>query len=77
MMDNMAMMIGCKVMHTANDDQLDKAVYLRFTQKHSQNRLISGPVFCEKAVRLHRQFHDGELVPPFQASRGSLSGGTK
>ena len=77
MMDNMAMMKGCKVMHTADDDQLDKAAYLRFAQKHSQNRLISGSVVCEKAVQFHRQFHDGELVPSFQASRGSLSGGTK
>ena len=44
----------------------------RFAQKRSQNMPISGPVLCKKAVQLHRQLHNGESVPPFQASRGWL-----
>ena len=30
---------------------------------------VSGPVLCEKAAQLHKLLHDGESVPPFQASR--------
>ena len=63
---------GCKVMRLAHDVQLDKAVYLWFTQRLSQNMPISGPVLCEKAVQLYKTLHKGEALPPFQASRGWL-----
>ena len=33
---------------------------------------ISGPVLCEKAVQLHKMLHEGESLPPFQASSGWL-----
>ena len=34
--------------------------------------LVSRPVLCEKALQLHVQWHMGDSVPPFQASRGWL-----
>ena len=61
-----------KVLRLAYNDRLDDAVYLWFTQKRSQDMLVSGPVLCEKAAQLHEQLHEGESVPPFQASRGWL-----
>ena len=63
---------GRKVMHLANDDKLDEAVYQWFVQKRSQNMPVNGPVLCEKAVQLHKLLHEGDAVPPFQASRGWL-----
>lgn len=72
-MESMAMSKkGRKVMRLADDDRLDKAVYLWFAQKWSQDMPVSGPVLCEKAVQLHEQLHESESVPPFQASRGWL-----
>lgn len=72
-MESMAMSKkGRKVMRLADDDRLDKAVYLWFAQKRSQDMPVSGPVLCEKAVQLHEQLHESESVPPFQASRGWL-----
>ena len=69
-MDSMAMNKKVrKVMRLAYDDRLDEAVYLWFTQKRSQDMPVSGPVLCEKAAQLHEQLHEGESVPPFQASR--------
>jgi len=59
-------------MRLANDDKLDEAVHQWFVQKCSQNMPVSGPVFCEKAVQLHKQLHKGDAIPPFQASRGWL-----
>ena len=66
---------GRKVMRLADDEKLDKAVYLWFIQKRSQDMPISGPVLCEKATQLHAQLHDGDpdnLESSFQASRGWL-----
>ena len=69
-MDSMAMNKKVrKVMRLAYDDRLDEAVYLWFTQKRSQDIPVSGPVLCEKAAQLHEQLHEGESMPPFQASR--------
>ena len=63
---------GRKVMRICDDDKLDEAVYLWFVQKRSQDMPVSGPILCEKASELHSQLHEGESVPPFQASRGWL-----
>ena len=41
---------GRKVMRLADDDKLDEAVYLWFTQKRSQDMPVSGPVLWEKAT---------------------------
>ena len=41
---------GRKVMRLVNDDKLDEAVYLWFSQKRSQDMPVSGPVLCEKAA---------------------------
>ena len=59
-------------MRLTDDDTLDQALYLWFVQKRSQNLPVSGPILCEKARLMHVQIHDGESVPPFQASRGWL-----
>ena len=32
---------------------------------------MSGTVLCKKAVQLHETLHEGEALPPFQASRCS------
>ena len=64
---------GRKVIRLADDEKLDKAVYLWFIQKRSQDMPISGPVLCEKATQLHAQLHEGDpgnLESSFQASRG-------
>ena len=61
-----------KVMRVSIDESLDKAVYLWFSQKRSQNMPVSGPVLCEKAAQLHEQLHEGGDITPFQASRGWL-----
>jgi len=55
----------CKVMRLADDDILDKAIYLWFVQKRSQNLPVSGPVLCEKVKLMHAQIHNGESAPPF------------
>ena len=44
---------GRKVMQLADDDKLDKAVYLWFTQKRSQDMLAR-----EKAAQLHELLHE-------------------
>ena len=64
---------GRKVMCLADNEKLDKAVYLWFIQKRSQDMPVSGPVLCEKATQLHAQLHEGDpdnLESSFQASRG-------
>ena len=63
---------GRKVMRLADDEELDKAVYLWFIQKRSQDMPISGPVLCEKATQLHALLHVGAPESSFQASRGWL-----
>lgn len=63
---------GCMVQRLADDDKLDETVYLWFTQKLSQDMLVSRPVLCEKAAQLHKLLQEGESVPPFQDSKGWL-----
>ena len=63
---------GRKVMRICDDEKLDQAVYMWFVQKRGQDMPVSGPILCEKATELHSQLHEGESVPPFQASRGWL-----
>ena len=53
-----------KVMWLA-DDKLDAAVYLWFTEKRSEDMPA-----CKKAAQLLGLLHEGESVPPFQASKG-------
>ena len=51
-MENMAMnKKGRKVMHLANDHELDEAVYQWFIQKRSQDMPVSGPVLSCAAAR--------------------------
>lgn len=57
---------GCMVQRLADDDKLDETVYLWFTQKLSQDMLVSRPVLCEKAAQLHKLLQEGESVPPFK-----------
>ena len=59
-----------KVARLAEDDRLDKALYLWFVQKPSQNLSVSGPILCEKSKLIYAQIHNGESVPTFSASRG-------
>ena len=62
-------------MRLADDEKLDKAVYLWFIQKRSQDMHISGGIVCEKATQLHAQLHEGDpdhSESSFQASRGWL-----
>ena len=59
-----------KVARLAEDVTLDKALYLWFVQKPSQNLPVSGPILCEKSKLMHAQIHNGESVPTFPASKG-------
>ena len=64
-----------KVMHLADDENLDEAVYLWFVQRRSQDMPVSGSILCEKATQLQAQLHQGgseDSKAPFQASRGWL-----
>ena len=61
-----------KVMHHAEDSELDEAVYIWFVQQRSLGASVSGPVLCAKAVQLYDKLNGGETVPPFQASKGWL-----
>ena len=60
---------GHQIMQLADNDKLDEAVYLWFTQKQSQDKPVSEPVLYEKAAQLHKLLYEGKSVPPFQASR--------
>ena len=72
-MDSLAMSKECKVMRLADDEQLDRALFIWFMQKRSQDFPVSGAILSEKAATLHAQIHAGEeTVPPFKASRGWL-----
>ena len=39
-----------KVMHLAEDEKLEEAIYLWFLQKRAQDMPMSGPMLCEKAM---------------------------
>ena len=73
MMESMAISKkGRKVMHLADDDKLDEAVYLWFVQKRTQDMPVSGSILCEKAAQLHALLHQSDSEPSFQASRALL-----
>ena len=62
-----------KVMRLANDEELDKALYLWFIQKRSIGMPMSGPILCEKAKQFNEQLHAEEATTPsFTASAGWL-----
>ena len=42
-----------KIMRLADDEKLDKAVYLWYVQKRSQGILMIGPILREKAQLFH------------------------
>ncbi len=61
-----------KKMRAADDDNLDRAVYLWFTQERSKGNPISGPVIMEKARILHALIYPDMTVCSFKASHGWL-----
>ncbi len=61
-----------KKMRAADDDNLDRAVHLWFTQERSKGNLISGPVIMEKARILHALIYPDMRVCSFKASHGWL-----
>lgn len=58
-----------KTMKTAENKDLEKAMYVWFIQKRSQGQPISGPLLCEKAMQMNAQI-GGSLE--FKASTGWL-----
>ena len=61
-----------EVMRQTEDNNLDEAVYLWFVQQRRLGAPVSGPVLCAKAIQLYDKLHEGETVPPFQASESWL-----
>ena len=60
-------------MHLDDDDKLDKAVYVWFVRKRTQDMPVSGLILCVKPAQLHTLLHKGYLEPPFQASMQNLA----
>lgn len=52
----MGMNKKAKVMKVGDDEKHDKAVYLWFKQKGMESIPISGSIWCEKAVQLHKMY---------------------
>ena len=61
-----------KKMRVADDDGLDRAVYLCFTQERSKGCPISGPLVMEKARMLHAIMYPDDHKDSFKASHGWL-----
>ncbi len=61
-----------KKMRAADDDNLDRAVYLWFTQERSKGNPISGPVIMEKARILHALIYPDMTACYFKSSHGWL-----
>lgn len=59
-----------KVMKLGDDQLLDKAVYVWFTQKRMEGVPITGPLLCEKAVVLYKSLHKDAKASVFTASEG-------
>ena len=56
-----------KIMCLADDEKVDKAVYLWYIQKSSQEILITGPVLREKTqLQLHGNFMETTLCHLFK-----------
>ena len=58
-----------KVMKTAQDTKLDKAVYMWFIQERNRGQPISGPLLCEKALDMNSMLGGPS---DFKASTGWL-----
>ena len=61
-----------KKMRVADDDSLDRAVYLWFTQERSNGCPISGPLIMEKARMLHAIIYPDDHEDSFKVSHGWL-----
>ena len=59
-----------KIMHLADDEKVDEAVYLWYVQKRSQGIPITGPILREKAQLFYQQLHGDSSSSTFQASTG-------
>ena len=59
-----------KKMRVADDDSLDRAVYLWFTQERAKGCPISGPLIKENARMLHAIMYPDDHEDSFKASHG-------
>ncbi len=60
-------------MRLAKEEDLEKALFMWFTQRRGQGTPVSGPLLAEKAKQLHDILHEGSPAPPpFTASAGWL-----
>ena len=59
-------------MRVADDDSLDRAVYLWFTQERAKGCPISGPLIMEKARMLHAIMYPDDHEDSFKVSHGWL-----
>lgn len=46
-------------MKISNDSALEDAIFLWFTQRHILGKLISGPLLCEKVLKIMNTKLDG------------------
>ena len=61
-----------KKMWKADDEVLDRSVYLWFTQARAQGSPVSGPLIQEKAKMLHKSLYPEASEDTFKASHGWL-----
>ena len=54
-MIDMGMKRKAKVMKLADNSQVDRALYMWFTQKRTEGIPVSGPMLCEKAMQFNSQ----------------------
>lgn len=59
-----------KIMRLAEDEKVDEALYLWYTQKRSQGIPVTGPILREKAQMFHQQLHGDQPSSSFHASTG-------
>ena len=65
--ESMGMKREAKTMKLSSHENLDKALYLWFTQKRTEGVPVSGPLLCEKAVIFSQKL---SLEKPFVACEG-------
>ena len=58
------------IMRLAENEKVDEALYLWYTQKRSQGIPVTGPILWEKAGMFHHQLHFKQPSSSFYASTG-------